>query len=188
MVNIDNIFEKIATKMVDSLMFHDEMSTYYHFLGLDGYKECHNYHYLKESNKYSDICEYYMCHYDKILKTDSHFESIIPIKWYQYSRQEIDNSTKRTAIKNGIEKWIKWESDTMEYYQELYNELIVEKEFLIAKIVMEHICNVDNELKHAKNKLLFLKSIDYDLNLILSEQHKLEKKYKCKKKEIFVKE
>ena len=49
-MTVEEIFSKISQRMIGGLMFHEQMSNYYDFLNLRGYKKCHEYHYLEETN------------------------------------------------------------------------------------------------------------------------------------------
>ena len=41
-MTVDEIFSKLSGHMIKGLMIHDQMSDYYDFLSLRGYKRCHN--------------------------------------------------------------------------------------------------------------------------------------------------
>ena len=43
----EEIFNKLASHMIEGIMIHDEMSRAYSFLGLEGFKLCHEYHFLE---------------------------------------------------------------------------------------------------------------------------------------------
>ena len=34
----------------------------------------------------------------------------IPDSWYRYTRQEVDTGTKKSSVKAGVERWVKWEN------------------------------------------------------------------------------
>ena len=48
-MTIAEIYAKINEHMINGLMLHDQLANYYDFLGLEGYKRCHEYHYFKEN-------------------------------------------------------------------------------------------------------------------------------------------
>ena len=50
---IEEIFAKLKNHMLEGMVFHDQMSRYYDFLNLKGYKRCHEYHYFEETLGYS---------------------------------------------------------------------------------------------------------------------------------------
>lgn len=181
----EEIFSQIAQHMVEGLMIHSQMTDYYNFLGFEGYKACHNYHYHSENNNHRQLSCYYLKHYNKIIKelpvSNPH---IIPETWYQYTRQAVSNETKKESLKQGFNEWIKWERDTKKFYEQMYQNLISIGEIASAIEVKKYIEDVDYELAGAEQKLLELSSIDYDLPTIMSKQSDLAKKYCKKLKEI----
>ena len=180
-MTIDEVFTELSGHMIKGLMIHDQMSDYYDFLSLRGYKRCHEYHYKKEMSDYRRLHRYVINHYGKLIeeKRIDNPESI-PSSWYRYNRSEVDASTKRTAVKNGIEKWVSWEKETKDLYQRMYRELMSMKEEATALFLQEYIKDVDCELKWAERKAIELSDTDYSLAFILGEQKHLHDKYKRK--------
>lgn len=184
-MTVEEIFSQLAAHMIEGLMVHSQMSDYYGFLGLKGYQECHKYHYFTENANYRKISKYYLYHYNKIVPELSFKNpNVIPESWYKYNRQDVNNTTRKSAIQSGMEKWINWERETKKLYQKLYQELIVLNEIAAAEEVAKYICDVDEELAQAIQKELELKVIDYDITLIIDKQEEKYKKYKKKLKEI----
>lgn len=119
----------------------------------------------------------------------AHFEDInnpqvIPDSWYRYTRQEVDTGTKKSSVKAGVERWVKWEKETKQLYQDMYKELVDIGEIAAAEKIACYICDVDCELKYAERKHLDLESINYDLPTIVIEQHDLHEKYRQKLEEL----
>ena len=98
------------------------------------------------------------------------------------TRQEVDTGTKKSSVKAGVERWVKWEKETKQLYQDMYKELIDIGEIAAAEKIACYVCDVDCELKYAERKHLDLESINYDLPTIVIEQHDLHEKY-CQKLE-----
>lgn len=187
-VTIDEIYGKIASHMIKGMMIHEQLANYYDFLGLNGYKRCHEYNYLAETCTYRCLCRYYINHHDKLIpQMPVEDPKIIPESWYKYKRQDVDNATKKNAVKNGLTVWIAWEEETKELYQAMYKELINLGEVASACKVMELVKNVDCELKKAQRYYLSKKAIDYDLSSIIAEQTEWHEEYKCKEKKMGVK-
>ena len=46
-MTIKEIYAQIAEHMIKGMMIHEQLANYYDFLGLKGYKRCHEYHYMK---------------------------------------------------------------------------------------------------------------------------------------------
>lgn len=178
---VEEIFAKLKNHMIEGMVFHDQMAQYYDFLSLKGYKRCHEYHYFTETLGYRKLCRYFMNHYHMFIPWEEMDNPrAIPDSWYRYTRQEVDTGTKKSAVKSGIEKWVKWEKDTKNLYQEMYQELVGIGEIAAAQKIMCYICDVDCELKHVERKHLDLESIGYDLPTIVMRQHEIHDMYKEK--------
>lgn len=180
-MTIDEIFTELSGHMILNLMRHDQMSDYYDFLSLRGYKRCHEYHYHKEMCGYRKLHRYAINHHGKLIE-EKRIEDpeAIPSSWYRYNRSEVDASTKRNAVKTGIEKWVAWEKETKDLYQRMYKELMNMGEEAVAIFLQKYIEDVDCELKWAERKAIELSDVDYSLAYIIGEQKRLHDKYKDK--------
>lgn len=186
-MTVEEIFSKLSQHMLKGIMIHEQLANYYDFLALMGYKRCHEYHFLNEICLYRGVCRYFINHYNKLLQyTDTESVEIIPKSWYNYTRQDVDMSTKKNAVKNGFTKWVEWKKETKALYENIYKELVEIGEVAAAMKVKELICDVDSELKKAEREFLYKKSVDFDMIVIVDEQDKLHEKYKKKEKEIGV--
>lgn len=184
-MTVEEIFSQIAQHMVEGLMFHSQLSDFYGFLGLDGYEECHKYHYFIENKNYKKIANYYLHHYNKlILEKPFNNPSVIPEPWYRYTRQDVDSSVKKGSIQTGVEKWVNWEKQTKALYEQMYQALMDLDEIAGAIELKEYIKDVDDELAEACQKHIELKSIEFNLDDIIPKQEEIHKKYKKKLKEM----
>lgn len=68
MANVGEIFANLSAHMVEGLMIHDQMSSYYAFLNLPKYAECHAERYWEESKNYMCLKDYYFKHHERLLK------------------------------------------------------------------------------------------------------------------------
>ena len=186
-MTLEEIFSQVAQHMVVGLMVHSQMCDYFNFLGLKGYSKCHEYHYFEENNNYKNICNYYITHHNKLI-LDQPFENPneIPANWFNYSRQDVSVDIRKTAIKNGFEKWVNWEKITKKLYESYYKELINLNEIAAANELKKYIEDVDIELAYAQQKKLMLDAIDYNMSDIIMEQEELYQKCCDKIKEIFI--
>ena len=175
----EEIFGKISSHMLKGLMIHEQLSDYYDFLNLHGYKRCHEYHMYKEMRMYRKLHRYVINSYNMLIEEDA-FENpnIIPATWYRYKRQEVDASTKRSAVKTGIEKWVEWERETKAMFETMYEELMAINEVSAAKALCKLLCDVDKELKWAERKHIDLVMVDYNISYIIGEQDRLHDWYK----------
>lgn len=184
-MTVDEVFSALSEHMIEGLMVHSQMSDYFGFIGLEGYQIYHKYHYFEENSNYRKISEYYLSHYNKIIKeTPFHNPSVVPENWYQYTRHDVNATTRKNAVQAAMEKWVNWEKDTKKLYERLYQELINLNEIASAKEICKYIIDVDYELAEACQKHIELAAIDYNMSDIVQEQQEYKKKYKKKLKEI----
>ncbi len=186
-MTVDEIFGQIAQHMIQGTMVHEQLANYYDFLGLNGYKRMHEYHYFDESCAYRGLCRYYINHHNKLVpKAVFENPNIIPDSWYKHKRQDVDNATKSVAIKTGTQLWVDWEKETKKLYQDMYTELMNIGEAASALKVKELLCDADCELKKAERFALEKKGSDYNMADIISEQETIHDKYRKKLKKIGV--
>ena len=180
-MTVNEIFNTLAQHMEKGIKMHKEFVKGFNFLYLKGYKKCHYYHFLEETQNYYYLCHYYMDHYHQMIETSQGEEvKVIPISWYKYTQFEVDIGTKRNAIRDMMKQWVEWEKSTKELLQTLHKELCDLSEVAAAKKFEEYLCDVSDELKGAEKKLLQLETIGYDIGLIMDEQESLYKKYSKK--------
>ncbi len=177
-MTVEDVFSNISTHMIRGIMIHEQLANYYDFLGLKGYKRCHEYHYLCESVNYRKLHRYYINHFNKLIpEKDIENVSLIPMSWYRYKRDDVDTNTRRNAVKTGIESWVAWESETKDMYEKAYKDLFEMGEVAAALKIACFLDDADRELKHANRKHVHLLSIDYDSIAIAEEQCQIHDKY-----------
>jgi len=182
-MTVEEIFKELIEHNLKGVMIHDELANYYDFLGLPGYKRCHEYHAMMETHSYRELMHYYISRYNKFLPEPKvEPDGIIPASWNGYTRQQVDMKTKQNAVKTGLEKWVNWEKETKGFYEMKYKELMEINEVAAALKVKDLICDVDCELKKAEQYHLNKVATGYNMEGIIAEQHKKHKKYKEKMK------
>ena len=183
-MELKEIYSKISEHMINGMMLHDQMANYYDFLGLKGYKRCHEYHFMKETLGYRSLNRYFINHHNMLIpgaKFDN--ENVIPESWYEHIRSDVDMATKKNAVRSGLTKWVEWERETKKLYQQMYQELMAINEVASACKIKEFICDVDMELKKAERYWLNKEAAGWDMTMIIEEQDRKHKKYqkKCEK-------
>ena len=180
-MNIEEIYSKINEHMINGLMLHDQLANYYDFLGLEGYKRCHEYHYLEENIAYRSLNRYFINHHNMLIP-EAKFTNIniIPESWYEHKREDVDIATKKNAVRSGLVKWVDWETKTKKMYEQMYQEAMNIGEVASAYKIKCLVKDADRELKMAERYLLNKESIGYDMTAIVEEQHKKHDKYKRK--------
>ena len=153
----EEVFSRLKAHALEGMVFHDEMVRYYGFLNLDEWKYEHKHHYEDETRGYHELCDYYINHYNMLIPhTPMNRPDVIPDSWYRYARQDVDTGTRRNAIEVGARKWVEWERQTKQVYQEAWKELIDIGEVAAAHFIAKYVCAVDDELKCAKKKYMTL--------------------------------
>ena len=187
-MTVEEIYKNINAHLIKGMMIHDQLANYYDFLGLKGYKRCHEYHFMKETCAYRGLNRYYVNHHNKLIE-EMPIENpkVIPDSWYNHVRQDVDSNTKRNAVKEGLNMWVDWERETKKMYEQMYKELMELGEVASACKIKELVADVDCELKKAERYQLNKMATDYNLTSIIAEQKSKHRKYKCKmEKEIGV--
>jgi len=112
-MTVEEVFTKLVNHMREGVMTHGEMARAYDFIGLEGFARMHDYHQCEEKQGYLCLLHYYSCHSHKLLKIEEiPLPKIIPETWYKYSTTDVDNGTKKGAVKELMEKWVQWERAT----------------------------------------------------------------------------
>lgn len=178
-MNIEEIFTNIASHLYKGTKIHQAMIEAYDFLSLEGYSKWQEYHYLEETQNYLCLLHYYMITYQKLINVSEPDKiDIIPQSWYKYSREDVDNNTRRETIKILMTKWIEWEKSTKKLLQEMYREADALNEVAAAMYIKDCILEVEKELQNAQQKKLELETINYDTTDIIQEQEEYQKQYK----------
>lgn len=183
----EEIFSTVNNNMITAVMLHDQLAEYFDFLDLHGYKRCHEYHALSELAERRTVVRYYVNHYNRLLPAESAVNpNVIPANWKGYKRQDVDASTKRKAIRDGITRWRAWEFTAKKLYEQAYCDLCEVGEIAAAGKIKSLIEKADMELKTVDRKHIELESIDYDLPTIYLSQDAIHAKYEDAEKKIGV--
>lgn len=171
-MDIDGIFAKIASHMIKGMMIHNELTNYYAFLGLDGYRKFQRRRFIEESKSFLDLNEFYIKATGKLIpnvKID--IPSVIPQNVYRYNREDISGNDIRNAVKTTTKMWVDWEKETKQLYEDCYMSLINDNgAVFVASKVKELINDVGAELEEAVSFWMSKKASDFSIEVILQEQ------------------
>jgi len=103
--------------------------------------------------------------------------NVIPTNWYSYTRYDVDQGTKRTAVKDGFKKWLEYEKETRQYLSQMAQRLEQMNEREAARKLDHLIEHVEKEIATAEDKMMNLESTGYDMNYILQQQNELKQHY-----------
>ena len=180
-MTVEEIFKQLSHRMLSGIMLHSDMVNYYRFLSLDGYAKCHEYRMIEESKGYRKLHKHYLEQYDKLLPEGEVSKgSEIPSEWYSHVRQDVDEGTIKSSVKDGLNKWIKHEEETKKVYEDMAIELRQLGHIKSAIYVEDLVCKVAKELKHAKKYQLNKQIIGYDAQTIEEEQREKFEHYESK--------
>lgn len=187
--SVEAIFSEINARMIAALMFHDQMSDYFDFLGMKGYKRLHEYQYFSESLERKKLNQYYINRHNKLIPNAySGQVSMIPDSWLTANRISVGKSTKQKGIEDGFNQYHEWEADTKSIYEH-YSSRLRELGAVADAIMVERLVeDVDKELKKLEGIIVDLISSGYDMVYITESQQGIHDKYKSKLHEIFEKE
>ena len=170
----EEVFYALTGHMLEGLMIHEQFIDYYDFLALPNYRKCHKKHYYAEDEAYRHINHYYIKTYNKLLPVHKFDQpEVIPSSWRQYTRQDVDMKTKQTAVKQGLEQWLSWEKDTLVFYQQLYQDLIMNNNVADAEEIKKLILDVQGEIHDITQYQLNKIATNYDMVYITEEQDKI---------------
>lgn len=180
-MNCKEIFSCILTRQVYALMFHDQMSSYFDFLGLNGFKRMHEYQYLHESVTFRKIQRYYINRHNELIEPH-HVENpeAIPSEWMKHTRNEVTPQIKMRSIKEAFLEYRDWEKESEECLSEYAKELYEKGSVIDSEYVMELAEDVCSELKRIDKMILKLSGVEYDMSYVEEIQDKLHEKYKKK--------
>ena len=86
-MTIEEIFKEISAHMVEGLMLHTQMTDYYDFLCLHGYKRCHEYHARREMQALRKLNGYFINYCNKLVEGKSaNSPNVIPETWFKHVR------------------------------------------------------------------------------------------------------
>ena len=184
--SVESIFSEINARMIAALMFHDQMSDYFDFLGMKGYKRLHEYQYFSESLERKKLNQYYINHHNKLIPDIYTGQvAMIPENWQTANRISVGKSTKQKGIEDGFNQYHEWETETKSLYEH-YSVKLRENGAVTDAIMVERLVeDVDKELKKLERIIVDLISSGYDMVYITESQQGIHDKYKAKMHEIF---
>lgn len=185
-MTIEEIFARLCAHMHKGLMVHEQTMMMFQFLNLRGYSKCHEYHYFEESYALKRLQEYYLRNCNKLIEeVEVEKSSVVPNGWYKYERADVDINTKRAAVKDLMQHWVNWETETIQLLTTCYEELWEQKQYAAAAQIKERLEDTSAELMRAREEYINLEMLGYNLEVILPAQDEMYRKYCKKLTEIF---
>ena len=183
---VEEIFSKLSTHMARGIKMHNHMALLFGFLNLNGYQKQQEYHYYEEIHNYKQLQNFFLSYYKKIIIEDLIVDiKVIPQNWYKYNKNNVDSSSRYSAIKDIMKTWIKWQQDTKELLEASYKQLQQLGQIHAMLKISQFIKQVCEQLRQAEQKQINFEIISYDMVSIIEEQQHFYKKYSKKIKQIF---
>lgn len=173
-----DVFAQISTRQIVALMLHDQLADYFGFLGLAGYRALHEHRYREESAGMRATHRYYLSRYQRLIPAGRPEDpAVLPSGWSGRERSEVDASTRRKAVREGFHRWVEWERGTCQLLAQSVGQLSELGEVAAADEVRRMLRDTDQELADAREMLLELEAVDYDLSVIVPAQEAMAEKY-----------
>lgn len=181
-VKLMETYSIISSHLIKGLMIHNQLMSYYAFLGLNGYSKFHQHQYLEESANYAKLLQYYTKHHNMLIFNSLVSDpEIIPPDWKDKPRTDISPKDLPKLASYAQNRWVLWERRTKELLQQSYKDLVSIGEVASADFISDYIKDVDEELSYAESEMLLLESTGYDMSYVADVQNDLFKKYSKKK-------
>ena len=173
-----DVFAKVSDHLIDGMMMHGQTADHYDFLGLEGLKRPHEYHFIRETISMRRIHRYSIDHCNRLLPVaNTKHIDVIPVEWSNFTRQAVESETKSKAVEAGMREWCEWEHETKELYAKSAKDPYDAGEVAAAHMICELVRDVDDECEYADRSAPSLSAVDYDMRVIVPMRHGLHEKY-----------
>lgn len=180
------VFNEVSKRIIQGIMFHEEMADYFDFLNLHGLKRWHETRYIEESCSLRGLHRYVVNHCNRLIDDgEVKANRYISSSWYNTNRLRVDTSARRQAVRDTFDTWYKWECETKEFYEKMFKTLTENSKIAEANKINELIKATDHELKIVARKMLEYKAVDYDMQYIMFQQEEMHAHYEEKLKNGF---
>ena len=169
----EEIFSQLVAHMKKGILIHNQMTSLFGFLNLKKYQKRQEKQFYEENKNCRELQDYYLNRYQKLLpELPVENPVLIPQNWIKYTKSEVDTNTKRSTVKDLFKKWIEWETQTKEIFQNAYKVLLENGDIDATYKIGELIQDVENELQFARETKINLDAMDYDIVAIIDRQEK----------------
>lgn len=166
--------QEIQDHIITGLMFHSDMANYYDFLGLKGYKRLHEEQAFIEMVRLR-IMQRYLINKHHILPNDLSTKSYnaIPKEWFRVTAMQIDEEIAQKGVKDGMAKYLDWETVTLDFYTKTATVLAKNGEITLYRMICGIIEETDEELKDITRTIKNLEKVGYDMEYVILLQDEL---------------
>lgn len=179
------LYGELEAHMVDGLMFHGEMSDYFNFIGLHGFKRIHEYQFYEENRNRRLLCRKVLDIYNKLIPhVHVTYMKYMPDEWQNYTRLDVDDSVLPKYTKHGWDMYREWEEKTKVLYENIATVFFEKHMIIDYNIVSNMLEDVQKELKKIYRTCEELNIVGYDPIHVTEMQSKIHEEYKTKLKEL----
>lgn len=179
------LYGLLNKRMTTALMLHSEMSDYFNFLGLHGFKRIHEYQYFKESIGKRKLNSKFLDMYNKLIPEKGHEKvEVMPDEWYKHTRMDIDDSVMSKYTKAALKTYREWEEETKQMLEDICSVLMEKGMMADYEIMRCYLKDVCCELQRIYRMCEELNNVGYDVLYITEIQKRIHDEYKCKMKKL----
>lgn len=176
MAHTQEILARVSNRFVTAVKFHKESSELFTFIGLEGYAKLHLFQFLDESYSSYKVKEFIIQHCNYIFEDAEPIEvNIIGPLTTGLDRFDIQQSQMQEIVKSSFMAYKKWETDTLEEYEQCASELLQQNDIPAYKLLQDIIEDVNEEIQEIKEMILDLQFVDYDPVHISETQEDIER-------------
>lgn len=183
------IFSEISKHMIEATMYHEEMTNYYDFLGLKGFKRMHEKQLYSELIGRRKLHSYFVSAENKLIPSPTSIDTVarIPAEWYNYSRKDVDGDVVLRNTEKSLKEYREWEHETLELFEGFAKELLEHGHIAHYEFVKCYVKDVAYELKRLDKLIQSLTEVEYDVIYIVEIQKEMHDSFKEKERKLFKK-
>lgn len=179
------LYGELNKRMTTALMFHSEMSDYFNFMGLHGFKRMHEYQYFNESIGKRKLNRTYLDLHNMLISERGHEKvEVIPEDWYKHTRMDIDDSIVSKHTRLALKTYMEWEEETKQLLEDICHVMLDRGKITDYKVMACYLEDVTCELKKIYRLIEELNNVAYDVLYIMEKQKEIHDCYKEKMKHL----
>lgn len=183
----EELYAEVNKRMTTALMFHENMSDYFNFMGLHGFKRIHELQYYEESIGKRKLHRKVLDIHNKLIPELGHDKlEVIPSDWYKHTRMDIDDSVLSKYVKYALKQYKEWEEETKHFYECVAYVFMERGEMIDYELMLCYVKHVQCELKKIYRLCEELNGVGYDVLYIMEIQKCIHNEYKKKLKKLRV--
>ena len=164
------LFTTLSNHMLKGLMLHAQWADMFQFLNMKGFSRQQERRFEDESRAMRRMHDFAITHCNKLINDTGLKVDEIPANWFEHTRFEVDNNTRKNYTKQIFKKWHDWETETKQMYETTLKTLADNGKIADWNMVNELLRDVDYELQQLTQQILDYESMDWDMEYLLYVQ------------------